>query len=397
MKNGAVKNNSVAKGILFAVILIIAAAFIFFLLIGKKGSDKTAFYDMTDTQNTEYGAMYYSPLEEEHIAESGNVRYVDNEVLVTAKSGTSREKIEALAKKYSAEIVGEIAISDDYQLRFNDTYTLDELKKTVKRLSDEPVVDIAIPDFVDNFSAESASEQKPLALIPTGSQLPDRSVITDPNAELNEKYYKYGSKWDNEIENTEEEGSKSWGFERIKTVEAWALLKETQRRIDPVRLGLIDGGFNEKHEDLKGCFAQIFYDCGSNGYSLREELENASDSGMTDDDIKELKSALSHGTHVAGTMAANTANSKGICGVYPYGENNLYGVSFSGFEENNTTLIGEKLAFAELIVRNVKVINCSFGQAFHNSDGFSDWYSNYDTDPLVDSFFFLCYIEAVKC
>ena len=63
--------------------------------------------------------------------------------------------------------------------------------------------------------------------------------------------------------------------------------------------------------------------------------------GMTSDE-------KDHGTHVAGIMAAKTGDSTGICGVYPYGDGNLYGVSYgNGISESNqnSALISE---FAKL-------------------------------------------------
>lgn len=64
-------------------------------------------------------------------------------------------------------------------------------------------------------------------------------------------------------------------------------------------------------------------------------------------------------------MAARSDNSIGICGVYPYGNGNLYGISSRGihsYSENgtyDTSSMYQKIAFAELILRNVKVINIS--------------------------------------
>ncbi len=108
------------------------------------------------------------------------------------------------------------------------------------------------------------------------------------------------------------------------------------------RLGLIDAGFDLNHEDL----------------GFAEKFENYNEKGIEQD-------AVNHGTHVAGTMAAKSDNSKGICGVYPYGNGNLYGISSTGiysYEENGTPFTSSmyiKIALSELLLRDVKVINSS--------------------------------------
>ncbi len=136
-----------------------------------------------------------------------------------------------------------------------------------------------------------------------------------------------------------------WGHEVVKAKAAWTQLDRLSiPEENYVRIGLVDGGFYN-HEDLG--FAQTFY---NEGYSSN-----------------------SHGTHVAGTMAARGDNAEGICGIYPYGNGNLYGVSYTGmctYSENKNfwqSFMTVKVGFAELIFRNVKVIN--FSQGFN-------WYNN---------------------
>ena len=81
--------------------------------------------DYTDPDgNTEYGRLYCSPIDEEHIVtENGenSAGYIDNEVLIVAADGVTREQIAELASSYDAEIVGEIEAVGDYQLRLRTT------------------------------------------------------------------------------------------------------------------------------------------------------------------------------------------------------------------------------------------------------------------------------------
>ena len=176
----------------------------------------------------------------------------------------------------------------------------------------------------------------------------------------------YGKQWQGDLQNFNNAKGKSWGLEAIGTTGAWDKLTHTSRNINPVKIGLIDSGFSTSHEDLQ--FAEVFYDNGSNGLS----------SGK-----------IAHGTHVAGTMAAKNNDTTGICGIYPYGAGRLYGVSNcegQGAIKYNGSLMSEKIAFAELIVRNVKVINTSRGFSWNAEKDFKNWYDKTSSDSHFAGF-----------
>lgn len=65
------------------------------------------------------------------------LRYVKNQLLISAFLDTPKEKIEQLAKELDAEIVGYIEITNDYQIEFLTDKTLDELE--------------AAADYIDSF------------------------------------------------------------------------------------------------------------------------------------------------------------------------------------------------------------------------------------------------------
>lgn len=269
--------------------------------------------------NEEIGEIRFTPTKQEHIAKTDNkVMYADNEILIVVKEGTDYEAVQQLATQYNAEIVGLIELTGDYQLRTLEEYTLDELNQLITKLQSEEIVASADLDYI--FTC-------------------------------NENMYSYGNdkKWSSGLIDTSDCLGDSWGFETIETPAAWKLLKENENKVNPVRIGLIDAGFDTQHEDLKDCFVEVIYNTSSN----------------------------EHGTHVAGTMAANTDNVEGICGVYPYGKNNLYAVSIGGigeYSENGDWLYNSmflKIAYAELILRNVKVINSSLGFNYYNPDNWN--------------------------
>ncbi|MBR6366489.1 MAG: S8 family serine peptidase, partial [Lachnospiraceae bacterium] len=259
--------------------------------------------------------------------------FIDNEVLIVVKDGVSETQVQQLANKYECEIVGAIEVSGDYQLRMTAVSTKKELESILEQIEKEEIIDSASLNYV--------------------------MEVSEADTEGHAGFY-YGDIWKSDLQNESDIKGTSWGIEAINVMGAWDELKKHQNSVIQVKLGLVDSGFDTNHVDLG--FAEVFYDRGRNGVT----------SGNT-----------GHGTHVAGIMAAKTQTDKGICGVYPYGEGRLYGVACcggEGAEEINSTMIAEKVAMAELIVRNVKVINSSRGIYWSAMPGFSDWYDKTSTD-----------------
>ena len=253
--------------------------------------------------NDDVGEIKFTPTEQEHITKTDDaIMYADNEVLIVVKDGTNYDAVQELAARYNAEIVGMIELTGDYQLRFSTTYSESEFAELTSQFIQEEVIERADLNYF----------------------YPIRNDSVD-----------YGDEWRKDLKDYEDLKGKSWGVEAILAPDAWEELNKHSAQVNPVRVGLIDSGFDTTHEDLKDCFVSVFYNDSPNP----------------------------HGTHVAGTMAANADNSEGICGVYPYGKNHLYGASWSQsrYSENNISYIQAKCCLAELILRNVKVINCSYG------------------------------------
>ncbi|MFR1995576.1 S8 family serine peptidase [uncultured Ruminococcus sp.] len=276
----------------------------------------------------EIGELYFSPIDEEHVADDSGMLYADNEILLVAKEGTSYQKIEKLAKQYDGEIVGWIEKTNDYQLKFNASYSMDEIDTVAEKMCTESYVDSANPNYI--------------------------SYASDASVQYGKEYGE-NANWD---EDDIKEGAfqgKNWNLKAINCISAWELVDKNTTEDDAIRVGLVDGGFDTDHEDLG--FAEVFYEDGKNGTSSSNPDE------------------IEHGTHVAGTMAAKSNNREGICGVYPYGDKNLYGCSYSGelsYDENleahQLSLMALKIGYAELILRNVKVINTSLGFNWYYGD-----------------------------
>lgn len=265
------------------------------------------------------GELYYSPIDTEHIAEDeSGVMYSDNEILVVAEEGVSFSEIEALAGEYNAEIVGYIEQTGDYQWKLSETKGSADLQKLIDDLSDNALVSSASVNYISDIDIDSI-----LYDIQTGDEW-----IADPLLDL--------------ISNLDSKHGRAWGIQAINAPLAWMAMDILKENIQPIKVGLIDNEFDQEHNDLG--FAEVFYE----NYE-----KNRVD--VIDD---------AHGTHVAGTMAAKGNNDEGICGVYPYGDGRLYGASWKGsnqYKRNLNSSMTEKCVLSELIFRNVKVINCSYG------------------------------------
>ncbi len=288
------------------------------------------------------GELYCKAVDEEHIGSSEAVQFMDDELLVVAQDGVAKSYIEELAEKYGAEIVGEIEQTGDYQWQLSDIKTLDELKQLAEQVKQEEAIVSADVNYVSNIGSES--------------------VDYDVNVgkEWSDDFLKGYDPLKNKVKLSADD--KLWNMKAINAPMAWKSMELKKDNIEPVKVGLIDTGFDTKHEDLGFAENGVFYLNGANSNEDRDI-----DTNVKTEDI------LSHGTHVAGIMAAKSNNKEGICGVYPYGNLLLYGVSYWGsakktediyedkYSENAVSSMMEKICFSELILRNVKVINCSYG------------------------------------
>ncbi len=190
-------------------------------------------------------------------------------------------------------------------------------------------------EIIDNFEkdelVEYASLNYGMNLSPNGYYTPN-----DPWGD--------GQNWDSNVP----EGN-NWGVEAINAPQAW----DHRDEMTEITIGLMDDGF-EDHDDLT--------------------FEWTRDYGTKD-----------HGCHVAGIMAADFDNNKGLSGVMPTKKSNgeklvkLMGITYNA---NDLCYIVEyKSALAELILRGTKVINISQGVHWNETDpseGF--WKDNNITD-----------------
>ena len=312
-------NNKKIIAIVTATVLLIGGTTAFLLTKVLKSDDGNDSSSLTETVNNNtydennIGEVYCAPIDEAHVVQNDDGEiYIDNELLIVAKAGVTKERIIELAGKYNAEVVGFIEQTGDYQLRFSGN----DISSALTDLSKEEAVSSVGMNYVSCFCTESVSYD-----------------------------IQPGSKWSSSLYDgvlsSVIKQNMSWGVRAVNAPLAWIMMNLLKDKIEPINVGLIDNEFDQTHEDLG--FAEVFYENNENRVDVDEDV---------------------HGTHVAGTMAAKGNNREGICGVYPYADGKLYGASWRGadqYDKNNKSCMAEKCLLSELILRNVKVINCSYG------------------------------------
>lgn len=272
---------------------------------------------------------------------------VKNQFLISCDEDVYFDDIAAVADEFDAQIVGYIALTNDYQLEFNEDISFDEINGIIELLSEIPNV---------------------------------RRVSFNIGVENSEEFCTDDTQWSSSWNEDSPDGS-DWGVESIKLCSALAEIgvipdtSATYTDVDTshlfnVKIGLIDGAFDEWHEDLEFVSGGVW-----NNFATETDLVNA----ITSDED------YSHGTHVAGTMGAECGNGHGITGIAV--KSRLYG--FACDVDNSVAAdidssssytdiyhsFGMKAALSLLIGNNVKVINHSRGNgnlAFYAAQGNAD-------------------------
>ncbi len=315
-------NKKVATFFVFSIILsALLVALLGFKIISKKNK-----FDKDHP-----GEISSFKTEPEHIStDQYNISYADNELLIVVSPKLSKKRVEKLAKAYDARIVGRIEQTGDYQLQLDNSYSREELEALCTEIASEDIVESA--DI--NYMIEIQNDVAPYDI-------------------------NYGDEWEKEIKNNDSDIG--WHINSINAPQAWKFCDEHKDIINPVRIGVIDYTFDTNHEDLINCVVNDFYDdfTGEKKKYLSGELEYGN---------------YAHGTHVFGTFASDTGNSSGICGVYPYGRGNSYLAAWGidKYKENLQSIVEWKCYLSELILRNVKIINNSYGNGSYNGEALSD-------------------------
>ena len=102
------------------------------------------------------GQAYFKEPSEEDIVfnEEHNVRYVKNQLLISASPETPKDDIEKLAEETDGEIVGYIELTGDYQIEFGTDKTIDELQNVADYMDSYPFVLNVTLNLVDDVCIE---------------------------------------------------------------------------------------------------------------------------------------------------------------------------------------------------------------------------------------------------
>lgn len=317
-----------------------------FIVYNKTNNDE--FYDYNLYESTvvsnepqreleplgDIGEAYCKELRDEDVVfdEETGLQYVKNQILISAYMGTPREAIEEIADDIGATIVGYIEITCDYQIEFVENKTLEEIQTTVSYLEGIPYISSASLNTASIDECEIIDE-------PTDWFYIDKMTFKNEYFEEQNNveqcsYTVYIESPGSEDWNETAPAGDNWNLEAMHVLSAWRKINNQS----DVKVGVYDTYFEEGRKDKDLIFDDII-----NNTNNPNSLNNQS---------------FKHGTHVAGIIGAKT-NDIGMAGVSQNVK--LYGYANSGGGNEYTSMMYNKMAFAELICNHVKVINVSLG------------------------------------
>ena len=247
--------------------------------------------------------------------------FVDSQLLLKVQIGTSYEEVEELITKENGVIIGYISFSGDYHIDFPDGKTHLELEAIQQKWTSE--------SFIDSVSFNQVF-------------LSSTSAVDYANDPWKETWFLGGiaeasERWTEGVPN-----GNNWWAEAIYMPSVWEMDLWDSVEKGAVNVGVIDSVFAPNHKDLNNVISKTW----NNSFD-----ENNIES-----------SALSHGTHVSGIIAAELGNNVGIAGVASCVEPKLfcYAMHGKGTEVYGSTM-EYKYAIALLLEEGVEIINISMG------------------------------------
>lgn len=287
---------------------------------------------------SDIGEIYMKDFTEDDIVfdEETGLRFIRNQLLVSAFLGTPKEAIEEIANEVGAVIVGYIEISCDYQFEFTNDVSLEELSVIAEYIDGYPYISDVTLNLVSEISGctndalyndNITCQRVDLDLDNDGANEWTYAVVPDPN-----RYITSPDFWDESSAFGD-----NWGLEAIKAESAWNLINDSTT----VKVGVVDYYFENVYDNGK---AELIYD----------DFHNSLPFDSNDSD-------MNHGNHVAGIIGAKKDNGVGIAGVAT--DVKLYAYSYKEEPNSDFSLMNYKIAFTTLIVNHVKVINFSVAYA----------------------------------
>lgn len=301
----------------------------------------------TDGTDTVLGTdLYARPLDEAHIktetvtdnGETEEIMFVDNELIVVAASGISQESLESVLAPLGGRIVGKLSSMGYYQASFGEARTAAELEALSSQLTQDRAVEDAFLNWVFPYEYDGYYPNDPYDISNFLNMLNAMEELLPGviNVSLNGSAQQVASQI----------GSDAWKDIRTAHLraanvpEAWELVRRYNSN-PSIRMGIIDGAFDDDHPDLS--FSETHY----------------ADEAYTGE--RYPQGAL-HGTHVAGIMGAKVSNGYGAAGVALGAE--LVGVAVRTKDDVDDGLCHAALwmiCVCGLIESECEIINMSLG------------------------------------
>ncbi|MCR5485575.1 MAG: S8 family serine peptidase [Clostridiales bacterium] len=247
-----------------------------------------------------------SPDEIVSLTDSDDIGFVPDEILVMFYPGVPFIKKLSLINEIGGTVTGYTAILNKYQIKLSEEKSFDDLCALADELTARDEVALASCNMAYKFY--------------------ETAVPDDPWLDPGGTYdVTYG--W-----NEDRPSGGNWWLEVTDTVSAW----DNVKYCSDITVGVIDSGFETEHEDLAGKIS------------------------FPSKRFERLNIPTSHGTHVAGIIAAKANNKKGITGICQTAK--LLCVDWSP-EKGQYWSTDERIftAFVSLVTHGAKVINLSLG------------------------------------
>jgi subtilisin family serine protease len=265
--------------------------------------------------------------------EAGGVRFVPNQIVVTLKDSASRSDVRALDNRLNAHVVSRAAGLNVDVVRVPPGTSV---AVAVRRFERSPLVRFAEPDRIATPASNDTFFDRQWALNNTGQTHP----ITQYSG----------------LSGTSRPGKDDAD---VDAAEAWE-----QTGVDPVVVAVIDTGVDVDHPDLVD---RMWVNAGETPGNDTDDDANGFKDDVNGFDFKDHDGDPtpangidnSHGTHVAGIVAAEQDNATGVSGVCP----NCEIMALRIGSANSLTLGAEVQAINYAIANGADIINLSLGSA----------------------------------
>ena len=317
---------------------------------------------------------------------SDNAEYVCGQILLKAKPDVPASRIQSLAEEKHGTIVGEIPVTNDYQIEFENPMMVKEqdLKAIIEEWKQKDKI-VASAKLHYAYETEGGFKY-------TDNPWKDDSKADDPGEK--------GKEWDE----THPSGN-TRAAESVWANLVWDSLDKTEYQ--QVEVGIIDTVFDTTHVDLSDRFAPLKNDADGEGKdtdSIKVLVEGNPVDANGNPTVKEEyakyigtynankvnpdEKRLMHGTHVAGVIAANMDDEAGITGIAQNAK--LHGYAISGNydadgEITYSSTFEWKYSLSKMMENNIRLINVSMQLNAADQAGVSMTSVNADMDEFLQA------------